>query len=109
MELAQTRYLSRKGERRVHNQRENIVPLELKTDFLTVNPRNMSLALEKRKCYKESRGTVRRIIERYFVIDNQLMTFFEKENDCDFKSNASLEGAFAFIERIEDFDVINTK
>lgn len=109
MEMAQTRYLERKGEKRVHNQRENLVPLTTKEDFLSVNPRIMSLALEKRKCFKESRGAIRRVIERYFVIDNQLITFFENMRDTDFKSNASLDGAFAFLEYFADFDNVNTE
>ena len=99
MLLAQSRYLERKGERRVHNQRENLVIMKEKDDFLTVNPKIPSLALQKRKLIKESRGTIRgRMIERFFVIDNQLIIFFENEGDQDFQKNNRLEGAYVFVE-----------
>jgi hypothetical protein len=46
------------------------------------------MALEKRRLLKESRGAVKRVIERHFVIDNQLITFFDQSRDIDFKKNA---------------------
>ena len=103
-EGAQQRFLERKKERRVQNQLSNLCPLETEEDFLTVNPKNPSLALKKRKVIKESRGALKRVIERYFVIDNVLITFFEKESDTDFKKNSSLDGAFVFVESIEETD-----
>jgi hypothetical protein len=45
MQMAQTRYLERKGEKKVHNQRENVIQLREKDDFLTVNPKLPSMAL----------------------------------------------------------------
>ena len=72
--------------------------MESRDDYLTVNPKNSSLALNKRKMYKESRGTIRRVIERHFVIDNMLITFYENERDIEVKNNASLDGAFVFVE-----------
>ena len=63
-----------------------------------MSPKNPSLALKKRKMVKESRGAIKRSIERYFLIDNLLITFFENERDTDFKKNASLDGAFVFVE-----------
>jgi len=66
--------------------------------MFTVFPKNPSLALKKHRMIKESRGTMRRIIERYFVIDNLYITFFENEHDTDFKKNASLDGAFVYVE-----------
>ncbi len=71
-----------------------------KDDFLTVNPKIPSLALNKRRLLKESRGTALRgrVLERYFVIDNTLITFFEKESDSDFMKNCRLEGAYVFVE-----------
>lgn len=71
---------------------------------MTVHPPNQSLALKKRKIIKVSRGTFKRPIERYFVVNKQMITFFEKEGDKDFKKNARLEGSFAFIESINEFD-----
>jgi hypothetical protein len=103
--MAQERYLERKGERRVHNQRENAVNLTEKDDFLTVFPKNPSLALNKRKMVKESRGTIKRVIERYFVIDNLLITFFENEKDIDYKKNSKLDGSFVFVESRTDIDL----
>ena len=100
MLIAQARYLERKGEKRVHNQRENLVVMKEKDDFLTVNPKIPSLALNKRRLLKESRGTAMRgrILERYFVIDNTLITFFENESESDFKKNCRLDGAYVFVE-----------
>ena len=98
---AQQNYIKRKGNKKtVTNQNEGLIQLKEKEDFFTVNPKNPSLALNKRKMIKEGRGAIRRLIERWFVIDNQLITFFEKENDIDFKKNSSLEGSFVFVESI---------
>ena len=67
-------------------------------DFCSVDPKNPSLALQKRRMIKESRGQLRRDIERWFVIDNFLITFFKREGDQDFKKNAPLESAFVLVE-----------
>jgi len=68
--MAQDRYLERKGERRVRNQRRPVVSMQQPEDILTVYPRQTSMALQKRKLYKESRGAIARAIERHFVIDS---------------------------------------
>ena len=73
-------------------------------ECLTVHPKLPSLALNKRKIYKDSRGAIKRSIERWFVIDNILITFFEHEKDTDFKKNASLDGSFVFVESLEETD-----
>lgn len=100
--MAQAKYLERKKEKKVTNQRENVLQLRQKDDFLTVNPKLPSMALQKRKLYKESRGAFQHVIERYFVIDNTLITFYEKENSTEFKKNAKLEGAYVFVESRSD-------
>ena len=105
--MAQQRYLERKGEKRLPNQRDNIIPLREKDDFLTVNPKIPSMALKKRKMYKETRGALKRVIERYFAIDSMLITFFEKESSTDFKKNAKLEGAYVFVESLSDLSDFN--
>lgn len=101
--MAQERYLERKGERRVKNQRRPVVSMDKPEDLLTVYPRQTSMALQKRKLYKESRGTMARVLERHFVIDNSLITFFNYAKDANFTKNASLDGAFVFIETRESY------
>ena len=92
----------------MHNQRENLVSMSEKDGLLTVNPKLPSLALNKRRLIKESRSTALirgRTLERYFVIDNTLITFFEKESDTEFKKNSRLEGAYVFVESRSDFSI----
>lgn len=60
-------------------------------DFNSVDPKITSLALQKRRMLKEGRGTINRLIERYFVIDDFLITFFKSVGDIDIKKNASLD------------------
>jgi hypothetical protein len=106
MLIAQSKYLERRGERRVHNQRENLLHMRDKADYLTVNPKINSLALEKRRMLKESRGAIGggRLIERYFVIDNQLIIMFNKEGDQEFQKQCRLEGAYVFVESRSQYD-----
>jgi hypothetical protein len=54
---------------------------------MTVNPKIPNLALQKRKLLKETRGVVPRVIERYFVVDDILMTYFSNEGDKTFKKH----------------------
>ena len=59
--------------------------------FHSVDPKIQSLALQKRKIIKESRGGIHRKIERYFVIDDFLITFYKSQGDVEIKKNASLD------------------
>lgn len=47
----------------------------------TVFPRNPNLSIKKRKILKETRGVISRVIDRYFVIDNELITYFTNDKD----------------------------
>jgi hypothetical protein len=72
----------------------SLVPFEDPEDFMTCIPKNPSLASVKRKIIKDSRSTIKRQIDRYFVIDNFLITFYKGEFDANFHKNCSLDGAY---------------
>ena len=84
------------------NQTENLVPLEENQDFLSVNPPSLNYAIEKRRVVKQSRNIFGKILERYMVLDNELLTYYVKDTDTKFKKNYRLEGSRVFVESVAE-------
>ena len=64
----------------------------------TVFPKNPNLALKKRRVIKESRSLISRQMERFFVIDNEIVTYFKKEADVQFKKHLQLVNVTASLD-----------
>lgn len=90
MKDSQERYLERKGHKKVKNQNECVIPMEHNEDFFSVHPRYPNFALTKRKLLKDTRGALGRTLERHFLVDDELLTYYNKDKDSSFKKHASL-------------------
>lgn len=69
---------------------------------MTVHPKNPNFALQKRRMLKQSRGGISRTLERYFVVDDILLTYFNSEKDSNFKKHISLSDAVFLLETKEN-------
>ena len=102
MLASQERYLKRKDQKKVANQKPDLISLQEEVSLYTVFPKNPNLALQKRKITKETRGIVSRVIDRYFCIDNEMITYFKKDRDVQFKKHITVENARVCVEKIQN-------